>query len=118
MPFASPPAVMVATDGREELQLTDVVRSCVLLSLKVPVAVNGWEVPAAIDGFCGLTCREIRLGITFKLVEPISAPKAAAMVALPMATAVACPLPLTVATAGFEELQVAEVVRSWVVPSL
>jgi hypothetical protein len=41
MPFASPPAVMVETDGAEELQLTDVVRSCVLPSLKVPVAVNG-----------------------------------------------------------------------------
>jgi len=26
-PFASPPAVVVAIDGKEELQLTDVVRS-------------------------------------------------------------------------------------------
>jgi hypothetical protein len=41
MPFASPPVVMVATDGREELQLTDAVRFCVLPSLNDPVAMNG-----------------------------------------------------------------------------
>jgi hypothetical protein len=109
---------MVATDDREELQFTDVVRSCVPPSLKVPVAVNGCLVPAAIDGFGGFTCIDRRLGSTLKLVEPVCAPKAAAMVALPTAAAVACPLPFTVATTGFEELQVAEVVRSWVVPSL
>lgn len=112
MPFASPLAAMVATDSREEFQLTEVVRSCVLPSLKVPVAVNGWVVPAAIVGLCGLSCMDTRLGTTFKLVDPACAPKAAEMVELPIATAVACPLPLTVAAAGFEELQVAEVVRS------
>jgi hypothetical protein len=112
MPLASPLAAMVATDSREEFQLADAVRSCVLPSLKVPVAVNGCVVPAAIVGFCGLTCMDTRLGTTFKLVEPACAPKAAAMVALPIATAVACPLPLTFAAAGFEELQVAELVRS------
>src|ERR1700681_2368651 len=112
MPFANPLAVMVAAEGTEELQLTEVVRSCVLLSLKVPVAVNGCVVPAAKDGFCGFTWREIRLGATFRLVEPDTAPKAAAMIVFPMARAFAAPLPMTVAIAGFEELQVAEVVRS------
>ena len=112
MPFASPPAGMVATDGCEELQLTDVVRSCVLPSLNVPVAVNGWVVPAAIDGVCGFTRNETRLGTTLKLAVPDSAPKAAVRVALPIATVVASPLPFTVATVGFEELHVAEVVRS------
>ncbi len=118
MLFDNPLAEMVATEGTEELQLTEVVRSCVVPSLNVPVAVNCCVVPAASNGFCGLTCREIRLGNTLRLVEPVSAPKAAAMIVFPMATAVAVPLPLTVTIAGFEEVQVAEVVRSWVVPSL
>jgi len=61
----------------------------------VPVAVNCCVVPAAIEGFCGFTCMEVRLATTLKLVEPVSAPKAAAMVAFPIARAVACPLPLT-----------------------
>lgn len=112
MPFARPPAAMLAIEGAEELQLTDAVRFCVLPSLKVPVAVNACVVPAAIDGVGGFTCKDTKLGTTLRLVEPVSAPKAAVMVAFPIATVVASPLPLTVATAGFEELQVAEVVRS------
>jgi len=71
----------------------------------VPVAVNCCVVPAAIEGFCGFTCMEVRLATTLKLVEPVSAPKAAAMGRIPQSRgAVACPLPLTVAIAGFEEL--------------
>jgi hypothetical protein len=109
---------MVATDGRDELQFTDVVTSCVRPSLKVPVAVNACVVPAAIDGFGGVTCIDTRLGTTVKLVDPVCPPKAAVIVALPMAAAVNCPVPLTVATTGFDELQAAELVRSWLVPSL
>jgi hypothetical protein len=118
IPFASPPGAMVATAAWEELQVTDVVRSWVLPSLKVPAAVYGWVVPAAMDGACGFTCNETRVGTTLKPVEPISAPKAAVIVAFPTATAAACPLPFMLTTAGFEELQVAEVVRSWAEPSL
>ena len=118
VPVASPPAVMVATDGTEELQLNDAVRSWVLPSLKVPIAVNCCVIPTASNVFCGVTCTETRPGATFKLVEPVCVPKVAAMVVFPRARALACPLPLTVAIAGFEELQAAEVVRSWVVLSL
>lgn len=39
-PRATPVVEMVATAGFEELQLTVVVRFCVLPSLKVPVAAN------------------------------------------------------------------------------
>jgi hypothetical protein len=109
---------MVAIEGAEELQLIDAVRFCALPSLKVPIAVNAWVVPTAIAGFGGFTCTDTRPGTTIRLAEPVSSLKAAVMVAFPMATAVACPLPLRVATGRFEELQVAEVVRSWVVPSL
>jgi hypothetical protein len=40
-PVARPPVLIVATDGVEEPQLTDAVRSCVLPSLNNPAAVNG-----------------------------------------------------------------------------
>jgi hypothetical protein len=44
-------------------------------------------------------------------------PKLAVMVAVPTETGVAKPLPLTVSTDVFDELQVTWVVRSWAVPS-
>jgi hypothetical protein len=40
-PVARPLPLIVATDGVEELQLTDVVRFCELPSLNDPVAMNG-----------------------------------------------------------------------------
>jgi hypothetical protein len=39
-PVAKPPAVMEAESGFDEAHTTDAVRSCVLLSENVPVAVN------------------------------------------------------------------------------
>lgn len=99
VPCASPPVAMVATKGTEELQLTEAVKSCVLPSLKVPVAVNCWVVLMGSSGFCGVTCKDTRLGTTLKLVEPVCVPKVAARVVLPRARAVACPLPLTIAIA-------------------
>ena len=39
-PVARPPVLMLATAGFDELQVTELVRFCVLPSLKVPVAVN------------------------------------------------------------------------------
>lgn len=40
VPIASPLALMVATDVLDEVQAAELVKSCVLPSLKVPVAVN------------------------------------------------------------------------------
>lgn len=39
-PVLIPPAVRLATAGLEELQVAEFVTSCVLPSVKVPVAVN------------------------------------------------------------------------------
>jgi hypothetical protein len=39
---------MVATEVLDEVHATDAVRSWVVLSDKVPMAVNCWAVPAAI----------------------------------------------------------------------
>ncbi len=52
-----PPAALliVATLGVPDIQVTMVVRSRVLLSVYVPVAVNCWVNPKAIDGLPGPT---------------------------------------------------------------
>ena len=41
-PVARPPLLMVALVVFEELQVAEPVRSCLLLSLKIPVALNCW----------------------------------------------------------------------------
>src|SRR6185436_7081022 len=51
----------VATEMSDELQPTWVVRSFVVWSEYVPVATNGCVVPAAIDGFVGVTAIETSL---------------------------------------------------------
>ena len=53
-PCAKPAAVMIATDGEDEIQVT-FERTCVLLSEKVPAAVNCCVLPLATDGFAGVT---------------------------------------------------------------
>ena len=52
---AFPPVAMVETDALDELHVTKAVMSLVLVSEKVPVAVNCWVVPAAMLGFAGVT---------------------------------------------------------------
>ena len=54
-----PPALLtVATPAADELHVTAVVRSCVVLSLNVPVAANCCVTPSAIDGFVGVTAND------------------------------------------------------------
>ena len=55
--------------------------------------------------------------MTVKVVFTKIVPEAAVMVVVPAVRAVARPLLLTVATAVLDELQVTEIVTSWVVPS-
>ncbi len=57
--------------------------------------------------------------VTVSVAEPLIVPEAAAMVAIPCATPMANPvLILTVATEVFDEVQLAVVVRFFVVPLL
>jgi hypothetical protein len=108
----------VATLPSLDVQVTELVTSCVVVSLKVAVAVNCAVVPVATDGFAGLTViRETVALVTVTTVLPLVDPEAAVMIALPVATLFAKPLPSTVAMVGSEELQVAEA-RVWVLPSL
>jgi hypothetical protein len=85
----------------------------------VPVAVNCCVLRIAIEGFAGVTSMETRVAaVTVNAVEPLTEPEVAVMVVEPIAALEARPLDplalLTVATAVLEELQVTEVVRSWV----
>src|SRR6266702_4654885 len=103
-----PPALLiVATEVLDELQVTWVVRSCVVLLLKVPVAVNCRVVPFAILGAVGVTVIVDRVAaVTVSVVLPETPPKVVVIVVVPAATDVARPALLIVAKAVFEEIQV------------
>ena len=80
------------------------------------VNCNCW--PAAIEGLAGVTAMETRVAaVTVRLVEPLIDPEVALIMVLPAATAVARPA-LTVATEGALEVQAAELVRFWWLPSV
>ncbi len=116
-PLATPPLAMLAT-VEDEVQVTELVRSCALPSLYVPVAANCWLVPLAIDALPGLTDNDTNTGaVTAKLAEPVIVPEVAVIVVLPGITLVASPL-LTVAIVAAEDVQVAVLVRFCVVPLL
>src|SRR6185369_11757426 len=122
LPFVPAALLMVALVASEELQVTAVVRSCVLLSEKVPVAVNCWDVALAMTGFVGVTAMDFRVaGVTVRTVEPEMSPDVALMVVVPAARAAALPIVpaalLMVALVASEELQVTVVVRSCVLLS-
>jgi hypothetical protein len=82
------------------------------------VAVNCSVAPTVKLGVMGIMDMEDRVAeATVKMELPKILPEAAPMVAVPGATAVARPLPLTVATDVLEEPQATCVVISWLVPS-
>ena len=63
-----------------------------------------------------MTSIESSAGVTVSAVVALTPPELADTVVLPVATLVASPPLLTVATPAAEELQVAELVRSAVLP--
>jgi len=92
----------------------------VLPSLYVPIAAYCWLVPLAIDALPGLTANDTRTGaVTATLAEPlIVPPDVAVMVVIPGTTVVAYPPPPIVATPEADDAQLADCVRSCVLPSL
>lgn len=91
-PEAKPPAVMTPTEKFDELHVAELVRSCVLPSLNVPIAVNCWVVPNATEGFAGVTAIDCRVApVTAKPPEPLTLPNVATTVTAPAATEVANP---------------------------
>ncbi len=114
------PDVLLMVDMRvfEELQETNPVISCVVLSENVPVAMNCWVLPRAMLELEGVTVIEVSTaGVTVSVAVLEKTPEnEASMVVVPSETAVAKPferaLLLMVATPVFEEIQVAHVVNA------
>jgi len=111
-PVASPPAVIVATEVVAEVHVTEPVKFCVELSLNVPVAVNCCVAPLAIDGLAGVTAIDCSAApVTVNVVDPVTPFNVAEIVLVPVATPVAKPAALIVATDVVPEAHVTEPVR-------
>jgi hypothetical protein len=90
----------------------------VLPSEYVPVAVNCCVVPLAIDGFAGATAIDTGVAVpTVNVVLPVTLVVVAVISDVLRPTPVASPPAVMVATVVFEEAQVTEVVKFFVVPS-
>jgi hypothetical protein len=110
---------MLATVPADELQVTLEVRSCVVLSLKWPVAVNCLVALWVIVGFPGVTEIVCKTGgFTVSRVEPLTPFKVAVIVVWPALWVVARPEALMVATAVFDDAHVTREVRLLVLPLL
>ena len=66
----------------------------------------------------GVTAKETNTGgVTFRVADAVTAPEVAVTMAIPVARPVARPALLIVATAVAEEVQFAELVKFFVLPS-
>jgi hypothetical protein len=119
-PVAKPALLIVAVAVAEELQFTLPVMFCVLLSVKVPVAVYCWVLPFAIELLAGATAIETSPGpLTVSEAVPVIVPEVAVMVTGPPAeTPVARPAVDMEATPLAEELQFTLPVMFWVLLSV
>jgi hypothetical protein len=117
---ARPLVEIVAMLGEDESQVTVDVRSCVLPSLYVPVAVNCWVVPRPIEMSAGLTamdCSTAGNTVSNAEFETID-PDPAVIVVEPVPQPLARPIASIVATVDNEEAQFTEVVTFCVEPSV
>ena len=77
-PWARPPEEIVAAVVPLVVHVTELVRSCVVPSVNVPVAENCWVSPRAIEGLAGITAMEAKAATeTVAPVELVIAPEAA-----------------------------------------
>jgi hypothetical protein len=126
MPVRSPSLPLalltLAIASAEELHVTSVVMSLLVPSEKNPIAASCREVPVASNELGATILIAFKVAaVTVALVAAETPLMAAVIVAVPAPKPVSNPsLPvtlLTVATSGAEEIQLTDVVRSWVVPS-
>ena len=109
---------MVATALSEEVHSTEVVTSCVVPSVKAPVAANWSAVPREIVGDKGATETETRVaGFTVNTAEPLTPAAVAVMLVWPVVRLLAMPVEEMVATDAGEETQLTEQLKSSVLPS-
>jgi len=102
----TPPAPTVATAALSDAQVASGLRTCVLESLKVPVAVNCNLVAGAMSRPAGETDIDVIVAfVTSSEVEPLTPPSIAVMVAVPRFNPLANPLAMpTDATTVLDEL--------------
>jgi hypothetical protein len=118
-PMVPAVSLIVATVAAVELQCPLCVRSCVVPSVKLPVAVNGWVVPSGIVAIGGLIAIDTSAAaVTVSTVDPLTVPQVALTVAVPVPTLCPSPALLMVAVVAVSEVHVAVLVRSCVLPSL
>src|SRR5216684_62412 len=104
---ARPVLLIVATPRVAEAH-TALLRTCVELSLNVPVAVNCCVAPLPIEGCAEVTASDTSVaGVTVSSVEPVMLPLVAEIVEVPTPTAVASPVLLIVATVPVAEAHTA-----------
>jgi hypothetical protein len=102
--LARPCALIMAAVGLDDVHVTVVVMSCVLLSLNVPVAVNCFVVPTAILEFAGVTVIETNeAAVTVSEAVPLTVPEVAVKLAVPVPVLVANPVLSILATEVEEE---------------
>jgi hypothetical protein len=117
---ARPPAVIVAVAGVPDAHTALFVRSCVELSLNVPVAVNCCVFPTRTEGVAGVTAIDVSAAaVTVNTaVFEVTPPCAAVMFVVPTPTPVASPVVAPIVpTVPVADAHAAVVVRSCVVPS-
>lgn len=91
-PLVAPEVLMVAVAAVSEDHVAVLVRFCVVPSVKVPVAANCCVVPSAMEGAAGVTAIETSAAVlTVSVVEPLTEPDVAVIIAAPWATLVARP---------------------------
>jgi hypothetical protein len=114
-----PAALLIAATAiADEFQITDAVRSCVVLSENVPVAANLTVVPLAMPGLDGVTAIDTSVAeFTVSKVDPVMLLDVAVTVVEPAASEVAKAEVTIVATLVLDELQITCAVRSCVVLS-
>ena len=118
-PVASPSCVTVATELLELDQLAELERFCMVPSEKVPVAVNCSVVPSGTGfGVVGVIAMDVSTAAETATLKLLVCPPAwTVMMLVPGRMPLTVPLELVVATVVLEELRVALLVRSCVVPS-
>jgi hypothetical protein len=118
-PFEPDVLLIVATVVLDELHIADVVKSCMVRSDNVPVAVNCCAVPLAILLPVGVTAIDATAD-EVSVTEPVTAPYVAVISVEPGVWAVASPFELgallMVAMLVSSELHVTHVVKSCFVP--
>ncbi len=118
-PVAMPLALTVATAALLELHVTEPEMSPMVVSEKVPLAVNVKVAPRTMMAACGVTAMLDTVAVvtvTLSTGEVIPF-KDAVIVVVPGATGVTTPVPAaTVAVAGLADVQTTELVISADVP--